>query len=351
MPQNYSHFVYMVLFTARKILPLLVFIGALSAVKQSHADDAFTQCLNRELENASDTETLGEIRERCKFEQNLKQPPDVRPPSSGKSSVDERLKLEAVVATNPWVITPHRPNYLLPFTYNSNVNNDPFESLNENFKSTEASFQISFKFPVIRNLFGNRAHAFFAYTNQSYWQLYSNSNSSPFRETSHEPEIFLLIRNDWEIFGWRNSALSFGFLHQSNGRPVPLSRSWNRLYATFIFDRGDWVLSFKPWYRIPEEEKTDPLAADGDDNPDILDFMGYAETRLLYKHNNHVFTLMSRNNLTSSGLGAIELTYSFTLYANLKGYVKYFNGYGESLIDYNARTNRIGIGIAISDWL
>ncbi len=335
----------------RKIFLLLGFVGLLSVFTPGHAEEAFTDCLSRELEIASDAETLGEIRERCNFELNLKQQPDAKPSSSGKSIVDERLKLESVVATNPFVITPHRPNYLLPLTYNSSVNNVPFETLNEQVKSTEANFQFSFKFPIIRNLFSNRAHVFFAYTNQSYWQLYSDNISSPFRETSHEPEIFLLVRNDWELFGWRNSVFALGFLHQSNGHPVTLSRSWNRLYATFVFDRGDWVISFKPWYRIPENDKTDPLQADGDDNPDILDFMGYAETRLIYKKNNRVFTLMSRNNLTSNGLGAIEITYSFMLYANLKGYVKYFNGYGESLIDYNARSNRIGIGIAISDWL
>ncbi len=342
----------MMFFTSRNLLLWLSFILPLSIATQSYADDAaLAQCLSRELKNASDVETLGELRERCYFEQNLRYQPDATPPSSGKSNVDERFKLESVAATNPWVITPHRPNYLLPITYNSSVNNAPFVSLGDEFKATEASFQFSFKFPIIRNLFGKRAHVYFAYTNQSYWQPYSNSNSSPFRETSHEPEVFVLFRNDWEIFGWRNSVSALGFNHQSNGRPVPLSRSWNRLYANFVFDHGDWLISFKPWYRIPEKEKTDPLQADGDDNPDILDFMGYAETRIMHKKNNRVFTMMLRNNLTSDGLGAVELTYSYTLYANLKGYVQYFNGYGESLIDYNARSNRISIGVAISDWL
>ena len=51
--------------------------------------------------------------------------------------------------------------------------------------------------------------------------------------------------------------------------------------------------------------------------------------------------------------GAFELGWSFPLwkYPYLKGYIQYFSGYGESLIDYNQHVNKVGIGFALSDWL
>jgi phospholipase A1 len=63
---------------------------------------------------------------------------------------------------------------------------------------------------------------------------------------------------------------------------------------------------------------------------------------------------MTHNNLESGfSLGAVTLGWSFPIfdYPYLKGYLQYFSGYGESLIDYDSYVNRIGIGLQLTDIL
>lgn len=322
-------------------------------------------CLAKEMALADDLATIGELRAKCAAPTTDAPSKDALGSASeikilteknaevqGLTANEGRLKLEEATDANPWVITAHKPNYLLPLDYNANPNQDPFVSEGEGdqIDHSEVKFQFSSKFPLVRSLFSTQADMYFAYTNRSFWQMYSTASSAAFRETNHEPEFFLTYPVDWSLFGWKNSSVALGVVHQSNGRDEPLSRSWNRLYASALFEQGNWGLSIKPWYRIPEEEKTDLSTTSGDDNPDIYKYMGYGEMRLSYHKQDHVITLMERNNFTSKSKGAVELAYSFPLYGKLKGYTQFFHGYGESLIDYNARSSRISMGVAISDW-
>ena len=60
---------------------------------------------------------------------------------------------------------------------------------------------------------------------------------------------------------------------------------------------------------------------------------------------------MVRNNLQlPENRGALQLEWSFPLIRRVSGYVQYYVGYGESLLDYNHYVNRIGCGFILTDW-
>jgi len=77
--------------------------------------------------------------------------------------------------------------------------------------------------------------------------------------------------------------------------------------------------------------------------------LGNFELALAYQRKDQLISLMLCNNLRSDNKGAVELSWSFPVSRTLRGYVKYFNGYGHSLIDYNFHTNAIGIGFTFTD--
>lgn len=272
-----------------------------------------------------------------------------------ENALEERIWMETAIEENPFAIAPHKPNYLLPVTYNSAPNEGPFSDNypDGELNHEEVHFQISLKVPVWRGFWNGRGDLSFAYTNRSWWQAYNKDVSSPFRETNHEPEVILSYLAGWDFGAAKLTHLQLGLNHQSNGRGGSLSRSWNRICLTSIWDLGEnTVLSVMPWYRLPEEKKDSPSDTRGDDNPDIHNYMGYGEILLVHKEQDHTVSLLFRNNLRGSdNKGAVQLDWSFPLYDRLRGYVQYFNGYGESLVDYNAAVNRIGIGVILTDWL
>jgi len=215
---------------------------------------------------------------------------------------------------------------------------------NEDYDHTEVKFQLSLKACLWKNIFEDNGYLLCAYTQRSFWQAYDFGNSSPFRETNYEPELMLTFFNDYDLYVAKNRMITIGINHQSNGRSDTTSRSWNRVYADFIFERGHFYLEIKPWIRLHESK-------DGDNNPDIDKYLGYGELTAMYNLKDHTVSLMLRNNLRLRNRGAIQLDWSFPLIDNMKGYVQFFNGYGESLIDYNRSVNSFGTGVIISDWL
>ena len=253
-------------------------------------------------------------------------------------------KSESNPEESTYAVTLHRPNYFLPVTYNSNPNTETYEQNGRDVPNNyEAKFQLSFKIQLLKGLFRGNGDLYGAYTQLSLWQIYDES--SPFRETNYEPELFLKFHTDFNIFGLLNNReFHIGINHQSNGQGGNFSRSWNRIFVQFVATRDNLIIALKPWYRIPESDEDD-------DNPDIEKYLGYGQLFGAYKWKKNLFSLTFRNNLRSTeNKSGLELGWSYEMMNNLRLYLQYFNGYGESLIDYKNYTNRIGCGIMINDW-
>ncbi len=266
-----------------------------------------------------------------------------------ESLIERRFRLEEEASKNPFAIEPHNMNYAAFSLYETD--NTSFNALSQEHE--EINFQVSLKIAVARDLLVNGSKLYFAYTNQSWWQAFNTDSSSAFRETNHEPEVLLTIPAKFTMAGLDARLLSIGFNHQSNGRDIPQSRSWNRIMGEVLLEQNEqtyWRL--KSWYRVPESRKKDVTDTEGDDNPNIERYLGNFELYGLYQKSNlQTYGLMLRNNLRSSNKGAIQLEWSYPLANQYRGYIRFFHGYGESLIDYNHKNTRISFGWQLSDWL
>lgn len=273
--------------------------------------------------------------------------------SAPQSMLDRRWELDPESKLGIFNLRAHRPVYVLPAFWSSSPNDRPTSPNPANvvdedlgLDSIENKFQISFKTKVWEGVLGDHGDLWFGFTQSSRWQLYDDERSRPFRETNYQPEIDLVFGLDQPLLGdWRARMLGIGLAHQSNGRSLPLSRSWDRIVATAGIERPGWAVLLRPWYRLPE-------SASDDDNPDASDFLGRAELQVVHQRGAHELAWLVRHSLRGGerSRGGLQFDWSFPLHRNLRGHLQLFEGYGESLIDYNHRASYVGIGLSLLPW-
>jgi phospholipase A1 len=197
-----------------------------------------------------------------------------------------------------------------------------------------------------------RDSLWFGYTQQSYWQLFNGELSRPFRSTDHEPEVTYIYPTDATLLGgWRLRYSGVSLVHQSNGQPLPLSRSWNRAVLMAGMENGqNFRLQGKVWQRLNEGD---------DDNPEISDLVGRAElvgTWDINKNNTVAMTL--RHSLQADAGGSMRLEWLTKVgdggipgsRNGLRFHTQLFTGYGDSLVDYNRRRTGLSIGLSLVEW-
>jgi phospholipase A1 len=218
-----------------------------------------------------------------------------------------------------------------------------------------AKFQISLRFRLFDD-HGRLARRlswiddlYLSFSQTALWDL--GELSKPFKDSSYRPRLFYA---NYDLARYFDGNLRFGIEtgigHESNGKEGEDSRSYNMLYARPTLTFGD-PDGFRAYFA--------PLIHNyiaASDNPDIDDYRGYVDW---------LFGVGSKGGLdfwgvlrkgTRSDYGSVELSASYPLSklsgGDLTGWLmlQYFNGYGESLLDYNRKLDsqlRLGIAIAL----
>lgn len=252
-------------------------------------------------------------------------------------------------------LRPHRGTYIIA-RGSSSTNTNPQSPLHPaaatvlDIDNTELKFQFSQKAKVLNALrkpflWFSGMRLWGAYTQQSNWQAFNSGNSSPFRETNYEPELILTLSTG-------NPAglklINIGMAHQSNGRDLAGSRSWNRGYVQGGWESATISVLVRGWWRVPE-------SWDQDDNADIEEYIGRGEIALRWEpaDSKQVVDMIVRNNMRfADNRGFVQLDWAtpLTVSKSTKLHVQFTSGYGESLIDYNYYQNTLGIGFSFRDW-
>ncbi len=229
----------------------------------------------------------------------------------------------------------HKANYLLPISYRYNGSYTDTNGHEE--KDVETEFQLSVKFDIAANIFHLGEIYSISYTQKSFWQSYANS--AFFRESNYNPEFFVTIPTSEVNDGRLIKAVRIGIEHESNGRGSQEERSWNFLSGSLFFQYKMLLAELKLWARLPDVY---------DYNPELIDYIGHGYLKFTIPHEKHFVGLKLRNSF--HGKGSLEATYSYPVFGrdDLFIYMKLFNGYGESLIDYDNHIEKFGIGFSIS---
>ena len=263
------------------------------------------------------------------------------PLKKDQTVLEQEVKAQNSAENHQNLINLYRPTYVLPFYHTNN----PYQSIylnntpnNQWLKDDELKAYFSFFIPIVRHLYKDKPLSLnFAYSQLMYWQVYAKSQY--FRETNYEPEMFM------ENHFSRYVAAQVGLNHQSNGRGGDLERSWNRAYLQLKFTGQKWLVQVRGWSLIAENSSSNLH------NSDIVYYLGYENILLSYKLGKLKTSIEAQNFESGFKRGYVQVSMSYPILQAISVYTQFFNGYGQSLIEYNHKNTGFGIGISLNDWI
>jgi len=257
--------------------------------------------------------------------------------SGGPSLRGESLDLESERETVRRHVSTYEPTYFLL---------GPVGGWN-------ARFQFSFKYRLLAPSGTDPRwwqSLYFGYTQTSVWDL--NGESKPFYDSSYRPTVFFFrddfhLKPDWAT----RMGIQAGLQHESNGQDELSSRSMNTAYfspSAIIPISDRWRVWITPRF-IAYVEK--------EENPDIERYRGNVEWRIRVGRDQGLQFSATLRKGRNSGYGSGQFDFTVplrmvpTARRSAAGYlhIQYFNGWGETLIDYNRReADQYRIGYALT---
>lgn len=214
---------------------------------------------------------------------------------------------------------------------------------------TTARFQLSAKYRLFGPPGSQRFidQIYLGYTQTSLWDL--QGDSRPFIDTTYNPSLFWYSDALWSSANeaWR-AGMNAGVAHLSNGKGGDDSRSLNHVYLQPSLDYrlgNGGSLSFAP--------RVKHYFGVSDRNGDYADYHGHVDWMARWETRRGGPVLSALYRQGDKGRRTTQLDLSWPLRdtgLDLNGYlyVQYFNGYGETLLDYDRRgTSQIRVGLSV----
>ncbi|WP_303044707.1 phospholipase A [Muribaculum intestinale] len=204
--------------------------------------------------------------------------------------------------------------------------------------NTNVKFQISVAQRLTRSTLPGGSYLYLFYTQKCFWNVLEKS--FPMTDLNFNPGIGItrpIFVNNRFI-----GKITLVLEHESNGRDSIQSRSWNKisLAANMLIDPKIMIYG-KFW--IP--------FIDGQNNRDLLDYVGIYSFGISYMPFNHRFaaTLLvtKRKGWNFNYNTMFEMSYKIGRRTNQYLFLQYYNGYGEGLLDYKQFKSQLRVGFVI----
>ena len=207
-----------------------------------------------------------------------------------------------------------------------------------NKNNSDAKFQVSIMHRLIKGILPHEMYVFLTYSQRSFWDIYKKS--APFAETVYNPSLGVgnnIVLNDHVV-----GVLLFQVEHESNGRDSIWNRSVNKVSFTALYSvNRNLNLQFKVWVPFWTAKE----------NKDISRYAGYWHVAANYQTPNRRFSFSGvytkRGGWDLNANFMLEAAFRLTKRSNQYLCIQYYNGYGESLLDYKAFSGYIRVGIVI----